>query len=296
MHTCGKEKTVMCLGFFDSLHLGHALVIEKAKEIAKEKNASITVFSFDGNLKKALFNIDEKVVLLSGERSLVLKEMGVENTYFMPVQKEYLSLSKTEFLDFLTKKFNVCAFVFGSDFRFGKNAEGNAEFIKEYSKDKEIAVEVLDILTIGGEKVSTTRVKELLSSGEIKKANELLGREFFISGNVYKDRGVGTKLGFPTANVEVSGDKIVLKTGVYSGKAIVRGKTYKALINYGYRPTFNQNALKLEVHLLDFNADVYGEHIKVLFSEFIRAEQKFSSASELVSQIKKDLEKVKTND
>ncbi len=297
MHTCGKiQKTVLCLGFFDSLHLGHVSVIEKAKEIAEEKNATPVVFSFSGNLKKALFSREEKVVLLPSERKKTLKGIGVTHTYFMPVTKKYLSLSKTEFLNFLMQKFNVCAFVFGKDFRFGKNAEGDAEYIKTYAKEKNVKVEVLDILNIGGKKISTTRIKELLKNGKIRLANKLLAKPYFISGRVFKDRGVGTKLGFPTANVKFSTEKAVLKTGVYKGYVKTGAKTYPALINYGYRPTFNQKTLTLEVHLIGFNGDLYKKNITVYFTDFIRKEQKFSSEEELISQIKKDLERIKSND
>ena len=291
-----RKKTVLCLGFFDSLHKGHLSVIEKAKEIAKNSGASVTVFSFSGNLKKVLYGKEERVVYLEKERLNLLKDMGIKNTYFMPVTKKYLSLSKNKFLDFLTKKFNISALVFGTDFRFGKNAEGDAEFIKQYAKDKNIKVAVLNLLSVNDKKVSTTLVKELLLGGEITAVNQLLGRKFSITGKVYKDRGVGTKIGFPTANVKYSYDKVSIKTGVYSGVAIVKGKEYKALINYGTRPTFGGNIPTLEVHLIDFSGNVYNKTITVFFNEFIRSEKKFSDVSELTSQIKKDLQRVIEND
>ncbi len=291
-----KNKTVLCLGFFDSLHFGHQKVIERAKLLAEKNGSSITVFSFNGNLKKALFGENEKVVLLPSERKRVLKSMGIKSTYFMPVTKKYLSLGKKEFLDLLTQKFSVSAFVFGEDFRFGKNAEGNASYALDYAREKNISVEIVPLENYNGEKISTTRVKDLLALGKIDLANELLGREYFISGKVFKDRGVGTKMGFPTANVDFSTDKATLKTGVYKGRVRLKNKTYSALINYGYRPTFNQNTLTLEVYLVNFNGNLYGRTITVFFEEFIREEKKFSNDKELVAQIEKDLKRVKTND
>ncbi len=291
-----KTKTVMCLGFFDSLHLGHISVIEKAKLLAEELGATVTVFSFNGNLKKALFSSEEKVVLLPSERKKTLYELGIDSTYFMPVSKKYLGLDRREFLDFLTQKFNVSAFVFGKDFRFGKGASGNGEYIREYATEKGISVRVVDTYLVDGEKVSTTRIKELLENGNVKKANELLDREYSISGKVFKDRGVGTKMGFPTANVKFSKEKAVVKKGVYYGAVKVRGKLYKALINYGTRPTFNENELTLEVFLIGFSGNLYDKTLTVYFKEYLREEVKFNSVEELSETIKKDLQRIKEYD
>lgn len=297
MHTLdNKTKTVMCLGFFDSLHLGHISVIQKAKTLANELGATVTVFSFNGNLKKALFSSEEKVVLLPSERKKALYELGIESTYFMPVSKKYLGLDKREFLDFLTQKFNVSAFVFGEDFRFGKGAVGNVDYIREYASEKGILVSVVDTYLVDNEKVSTTRIKELLENGKINTANELLGKDYFITGKVYKDRGVGTKMGFPTANVKFSKEKALVKKGVYYGTVKVRGKFYKALINYGTRPTFNENELTLEVFLIGFSGNLYDKSLTVYFKEYLREEVKFNDIKELSETIKKDLQRVKEYD
>lgn len=287
-----NDTFVVVLGFFDSMHKGHIKVINSAKNLAKKLGAVPLVCSFRGNLKKVTQKKSEKVVFTFSERKNLIKNLGIKNTLFLPVTKEILSLSKTEFLDLLTSKLKVKAFVSGEDFSFGYKREGNVEFLKSYSKDKNISVLTVKTHLNKGEKVSTKRIKELLFSGKIKTANALLYKPFFIMGKVYKDRGVGKTMGFPTINVKYSKEKAVLKKGVYYGIVRALNKDYKAVINYGTRPTFSENNLSLEAHLLDFDGDLYEKNVKITFVEFIRKEKKFASIEKLKEQIKKDVLKV----
>lgn len=288
-----KTKTVVALGYFDSVHKGHQKVMQTAGRYAKEQGASFCVITFDGNLKTALGFNEEKNVYTKSERERLIKSIGADTIYFAPVTKDFLSKSATEFLDFINQKFDIIAYVSGSDYRFGKNGEGNVEFLKSYAKSHSQTCITEELESEGGEKISTTRIKELLSNGKIEKANELLGRAFSVTGTVFSDRQVGRKLGFPTININVDSEKVKLYSGVYKGRVNIDNKEYKVIANYGARPTFNLSSSLVEAHILDFNGDLYEKEITVKFDKFIREIIKFESQEQLALQIKSDLSAVK---
>ena len=284
---------VLALGYFDSVHKGHIKVINKACAKAKELNAKTVVFTFSGNLRAFFKGEKEKFVYTPKERKEILLSLGADEVYFAPVNKTFLSKGKRAFLNYINSKFNVCAYVCGSDYTFGKNASGSVKFLEEYAKAKEQTLVRVPVLNMAGEKVSTSRIKERLISGDVKGANALLGRDYSLSGKVFKDRKVGTALGFPTANIKADKNKQTLKNGVYSGYAFVHGKKYKAVINYGARPTFSLSDVLIEAHLIDFSGNLYGKTLAVYFSDFIRDVKTFSSREELKKQIEKDVTKAK---
>lgn len=283
-----SKPIVLALGFFDSVHKGHQKVINKAFEIAREQGAEVSVFTFDGNLKKAVGNADEKCVFTSKERLEILKELGVKNVFFAPVDKAFLSMDKKEFLDFLNDKYNVVCYVSGKDYRFGKGGEGSVEYLLEYANSHNQNAYTVDTYTYNGKKISSTLIKEYIKQGDIERVNELLGREYSITGEVVKDRGVGSSMGFPTANIIIDEDRLVPKFAVYHGSVFIYGKEYGAIINLGSRPTFGLNNTVLEANLIDFNGDLYGEKITVKFKGFIREIQKFESVTDLKDQLVKD--------
>ena len=284
---------VIALGYFDSVHVGHRKVIEKGVNLSKQLNCKPVVFTFDGNLRSAIGKGDEKFVYTTSERKTIFQEMGVCNVFYAPVTKEFLGLSHGEFLQYVNQVFNVKGYVCGKDFRFGKGGEGNVDYLSEYAKSKGQRLEIADILMAGEKKVSTSLIKELLSSGDVASANKLLGKNYFITGNVFEDRKVGSKIGFPTVNIKIDKDKQCLKNGVYHGAILISGEWKKAVINYGARPTFDLNDKLIEAHVIDFNGDLYGENLTVRFDGFLREIQKFVSVEQLKNQLEKDVEKVK---
>ena len=283
-----KKPTVIALGYFDSVHLGHQKVIKKAKDIAKSGDMSLAIFTFSGNLKGAIGGGD-KCVFLTHERQKFLTSLGADDIYFAEPTKEFLATDRKDFLDDLNKKYNIRYYVSGDDYTFGAFGKGNTKYLTEYAKNNGQKHIIVDTLTFGKEKISTTLVKSLLSSGNVKGANTLLGREYSISGKVVKDRQVGTKLGFPTANIILDKDKFNLRTGVYAGKVILDNKEHYAIINYGARPTFDLEQKLMEVHILDFCGDLYDKEIEVLFLDFIREIKKFDSTNDLKAQLTADL-------
>ena len=283
-----KSKTVIALGYFDSVHTGHRKVILEALKLAKSQNATLTVFSFNGELK-GRFSDSRGYVYSPRERKQIFDSLGVDQVFFAPVTKSYLDKSKLAFLSDINSRLDICAYVCGSDYTFGKNASGNISFLKEYAKKLGQQVVCIELKAIGGEKVSTTKIKTLLGEGNIREANELLGSKYFITSTVIRGRGMGKKLQFPTANLVIDSNKCQLKEGVYSGEAIVDGTKYKAVINYGNCPTFNENKKILEAHILGLDCDVYGKEITVFFTRFLRNVVKFDSAEDLQNQIRKDI-------
>ncbi len=282
------KPTVIALGYFDSVHLGHQKVILKAKEIANTRNLSLVVFTFSGNLK-GVIDGDDKCVFLSHERQKFLTSLGADEIYFAEPTKEFLSTDRKDFLDDLNKKYNISHYVSGEDYSFGAFGKGDAKYLTEYAKNNKQEHIIVETLLVKKQKISTTLVKSLLENGNIKGANTLLGRNYSITGKVIKDRQVGTKLGFPTANIILDKDKFCLRDGVYAGKVVLENKEYYAIINYGARPTFDLEQKLLEVHIIDFCGDLYNKEIEVLFLDFIRDIKKFDSIDDLKAQLKADL-------
>ena len=288
-----KIKAVVALGYFDSVHEGHRAIIESAKEYAERKNATPVIVTFDGNLKAELKGEGIKVVYTTEERKEIYNSLGINEIYFAKVNKEFLFLSKTEFLDLINARYEVLAYFCGKDYRFGKGGEGQAKDVLEYAKARSQECFVYDIIERDGEKISTTLIKELLSNGEVERANSLLGRQYSISGIVFRDREVGRKIGFPTVNIKLESEKQRLKDGVYFGSVNIDGTKFKALINYGARPTYNLREKLVEAHIVGFNGELYGRKLTLKFNSFYRDIVKFNSENELVNQLEKDLEVIK---
>jgi riboflavin kinase/FMN adenylyltransferase len=227
----------------------------------------------------------------------ILNEDGKEifiNTMIDEIVKLTTSDNYTkDFLEFINQNYNICTYVCGKDYRFGKGGLGDVEFLTEYALKNGQTVFVQEDCIMDDKKVSTTLIKELLSNGEIEKANALLKTPYSYSSVVMDGRKVGSKLGFPTINLKVDGEKQRLKNGVYFGHVTIDNKEYKTVINYGNRPTYGLDEVLIEAHVIDFDGNLYGRNIRVEFLEFIRPEQKFASVEELTAQVLKDIEKAK---
>nr|MBO4518306.1 riboflavin biosynthesis protein RibF [Clostridia bacterium] len=291
----GKDltPTVVALGYFDSVHLGHRKVIESAMALAKELSAKTTVLTFDGNLRAALSRRADKCVYSVKERTAIFKEMGVSDVFVQSVDFNFLSIGKLAFLNLLNKKLNIKGYVCGKDYKFGKFAKGTTDDLIKYADANSQAVRIVDTFEEDGKKVSTSRIKILLSAGDIAGANLLLGRPFSITGKVVKDRGVGTTLGFPTANLKLDKHKQPLHEGVYAGHLFLDGVRFDAIINFGSRPTFGGTETVIEAHIADFNGDLYDKEITLFFDAYIREIRKFFSEEELKKQLNSDLLTIK---
>ena len=288
-----KKTVVIALGYFDSVHTGHRAVIAAACAFAEKCGCDAAVFTFKGNLKQKLFSDDEKSVFTISERKMYLRNLGIKEIYSAPVSAAFLGRTPEAFLDFLNKKYIVKGYVCGEDYRFGKNGAGDIGFLKSYAAAHGQTVIIADTLEKDGARVSTTRIKLLLASGEIEKANALIGAAYCVTGIVFEDRKLGGKIGFPTVNIKIPPEKFNLKDGVYGGHIYLRGKFYRCIINYGARPTFDLTGKLIEAHIADFAGDLYGRKITLYFDFYIRGIQKFSGAEELKKRLELDLKTVK---
>ena len=273
--------SVMLLGGFDGLHAGHKKLVERAKDFALPIGIMTIV---GGKEEKSLFTLKE--------REEIFKSAGVDFAFELPFQ-EIKNLSPEQFSNLLLEEFSPVAFVCGDDFRFGKNACGSAQMLKDAGQ---VRVEIEKLITVNGEKISSRNIKTLVLAGEIEKANELLGEAFFLIGTVVKDRGVGRTLGFPTANVEYPKKKYPIKQGVYETRVALDGKEYKAITNYGNRPTFENDAVITETYIDGFDGELYGKELKIRFVRYLRDIKKFENVEALQAQLKEDIRRVREND
>lgn len=276
-----NDGCVMLLGGFDGLHVGHKKLLERAKTFG----LPIGIMTISGGK-------GERNLFTEKEREHIFRNSGIDFSFILPFA-EIKDMSPLDFVSLLQTQFHVQAFVCGTDFRFGKQAQGTPKILKDATQ---VCVEVENLLQIDGEKASASIVKTALQDGNVEKAERVLGERFFLLGEVEKGRSIGKTLGFPTANVAYPQEKIALKQGVYQTEILVDGKQYKGITNYGARPTFNNEQVLTETYLDAFDGDLYGKTIEIRFVRFIRDVQKFPSVQALQVQLQKDIRSVRTND
>lgn len=275
---CGS---VMLLGGFDGLHVGHRLLLARAKSFGLPVGVMTIVGGKEG---QSLFTF--------AEREHIFKESGVDFVFELPFD-EIKDLTPTAFLQKLTEAFAPKLFVCGEDFRFGKGAAGTPSMLETATR---VRAEILPLVERDGEKISSRSIKALLANGRIKEANELLQEPYFLLGEVVPDRRIGRTIGFPTANVPYPKEKFSLKLGVYETRATVGGVSYKGITNYGARPTFHNDEVLTETYLDGFDGDLYGKEIKVEFIRYLRDIRKFESVEGLKAQLTEDVRRIRTND
>ncbi len=275
-----KGGVAMLLGGFDGLHLGHRQLLSRAKKSGLPVGAMTIIDGKEGSL------------FTTAEREDIFRRAGVDFLFELPF-REIINKSSSEFLQLLEDKFQPKLYVCGEDFRFGTGASGTPKMIKERGQ---VCVECMPLLEMYGEKVSSRTVKKLLTEGNIPNANVLLGEEFFLIGEVKKDRQIGRTIGFPTANIFYPQEKFPLKEGVYETVTLVDGKEYRGITNYGARPTFCNDVVCTETYLDGFEGDLYGRTLRVRFVRYLREITKFDSAQALSAQLQADIRRVRTND
>ena len=284
--------SIILIGNFDGLHLGHQKLFQLAQSYKKKYNLKIGVVNFDPMPKMffnkklinfRLTNIDQKIKLLS-----ILK------VDFVITKKFDKKFSKTKALNFineiLSKKLSSKFIFVSNNFRFGNKREGNVNLLKKYQKSFNYKVVKPEPLIKNKKTVSSSLIRNLLERGFLNQANNLLNRNWTIQGVVKKGRQLGKKIGFPTCNIDIQ-DYVLAKPGVYAVKVLRKNskKYLKGIANLGYRPTFNQKKLLLEVHLFNFSGNLYNKLLSVEFLKFIRKEKKFKNVNQLKAQIKSDL-------
>ena len=277
---------VTCIGAFDGLHKGHLELIKKTKDV--NNNFQIVTFS---EIPKIYFNNDLKPLLDNEKRINIFKKFKPTNLIYLKFN-EINKLSSEEFLNVLKDNLKTKKIVVGKDFKFGKNRSGDVNNIINYF-GKENVILLSDYL-IDNEKVSSTKIREYLDLGNIEKANKFLGRNYELSGLVVKGLKLGSKIGFPTANLKLHYDLYLPKFGVYGISCNIDNKSYEGILNIGITPTvIDRIKPKIEAHIFNFDKNIYNQHLDIQINQFIRDEIKFKSIDELIKQINIDISTVK---
>jgi riboflavin kinase/FMN adenylyltransferase len=284
------------VGTFDGVHLGHQKIIARMIDLAKKTNGESVIFTFNPHPRKVVSPDERNLRLLTtlDEKIALFEQSGIDHLIIYPFTAEFAGLTYEEFVEqILVGQIHTKLLVVGYDHKFGKDRQGGFEFLKECADRHEFQIEKLDVLLLNESNVSSTRIREAIQHGDMETANSFLGYPFSLHGTVVEGQKIGRQIQFPTANIEASDpDKIVPGYGVYAVQAKVQNKTYAGMLNIGSRPTINNNAdhRSIEVHLLDFDSDIYGEFIEVNFFKKLREEQKFSSLDTLKTQLSLDKE------
>ncbi|TSI11363.1 riboflavin biosynthesis protein RibF [Lysinibacillus sp. BW-2-10] len=282
----------LAVGFFDGVHKGHQAVIKAAMEKAQELNIESAVMTFDPHPSIVLGGRKEQIFYITPlqQKIAILEGLGVENVFVVNFTSDFAKLSPEEFIQYFIRDLNVKHVTAGFDFSFGKFGQGNMDTMKELSNG-DYGVTVIDKQADDVEKISSTRIREYLKAGDMEGAAKLLGRAFKVPGIVIQGDKRGRTIGFPTANIQPHEGSFIPRTGVYAVRLKVQNKWYNGVCNVGYRPTFknpDDKQLSIEVHILDFNKNIYGEDVTIGWEKHLRNEQKFDGIESLKAQIEKD--------
>ena len=288
------KNAVITIGNFDGVHIGHQALFHEVIEKADTIDGTSIAMTFDPHPIRVLKqNGDPPLITLYEQKVELIERTGIDVLICVPFTKAFASISADEFIrNLLVEKIGMKAIVVGEDYSFGKDREGNPDMLRAYALDCGFEVIVADWIKAAKgvtDRISSTRIRELVTDGNMAEAEKMLGRHYQIRGRVVtgRDRG-GKVLGIPTANINLQ-DELCPKTGIYAVTVECGGNRFDGVANIGYSPTFEDHEFTVEVHILDFNANIYGERIRVNFIQRIRDEKKFSAISELIEQIKKDI-------
>ncbi len=276
------------IGNFDGMHIGHIKLIKKTIELAKETCTLPVVLTFSP-MPEEYFKSEGFFRLMSNsEKISFFKDCGVMETILIPFNQKFSMMDEKSFIDdILIKKLNAKNIIVGNDFRFGHKRMGNIELLKSYGGNQGIEVRTINLVEVSGEKISSTNIRKLLISGKILEANTHLKKPFALEGMIVHGEKLGRELGYPTANIEIY--KSYPINGIFLVEVLYKNnKKLYGLASIGNKPTFSGINDLLEVFIFDFNLDIYGETIKIIFLEKIRDQVKFNSKEELIDQMKND--------
>ncbi len=276
---------LLVLGCFDAIHIGHQELLKKAKLQAKINGLDLGVMMFaEGKGGRQVFTFEERLAMLA--------PYNVKFAFRIDYTEDFKKTTAQQFLSNIEEHINIKGYMSGKDFRFGAGAKGKSSTLKNFAEDEDNGVWYMSVkdVTADGEKVSTTLIKQYIEEGKIQKAEQLLGRKYFVTGKVCEGHGRGAKLvGFPTANIMYPENKVLVAPGVYGVEAEIDGTVYKGVANCGARPTFGEDAYVMEAYFEGLSEDLYGKEITVKFLNYIRGIKKFESAEELSEQIAHDV-------
>ena len=294
------QNPVVTIGTFDGVHLGHQKILQTLRDEAKSVQGESVLLTFYPHPRMVLFPESHGMKLLQTQVEKIekLEKNGLQNIVIYPFSFEFSRLTALEFVrDILVNKLHVRKIVIGYDHQFGKNREGSIAYLKDIAETYEFEVIEIPAQDIDEVNVSSTKIREALLQGDVQRANMFLGEPYQLSGTVIRGRALGRTIGFPTAHIEVNSNiKLIPGIGVYAVEVLIDGQVYRGMLNIGLRPTVvSTDVVNLEVHILDFQQDIYDKNITVRFIERVRDEQKFESVEALKEQLKNDEKVVRTS-
>lgn len=296
LNTVEKEaNSALTVGTFDGIHRGHQFIIEELKNIARTRSLQSTLVTFRPHPQLVLRpeNKPRLQILTTIEEKIdLLRNLGLDRVVIINFDHEFSRISSVDFVrNILFDKIGFNEIVIGHDHAFGRDREGNIETLQKMAEELNFGVKKLPAFQLDQEKISSTAIRHLLWEGRVKEASRALGRNYALSGKVVKGEGRGKSLNFPTANISPdSEDKLIPQNGVYAVYVWLRSEKLPGMLNIGVRPTFESGERTIEVHILNFDREIYGENLKIEFVERIRNEMQFSGPQELVKQLEADRE------
>ena len=291
-----NSKSILTIGTFDGVHLGHQKIITSLVTKAQKQGLHANILTFFPHPRMVLQKESNlKLIDTLEEKQNLLSELGIDNLIIQPFSKEFSKLTAIEFTrDVLVSELGMSALMIGYDHRFGKNREASVEDLITYGQSYNFEVTVIPAQDISSITVSSTKIRDAIKISNFKKVNQFLGRPYELNGKVIKGNGVGRTIKYPTANIEIKEIyKLIPPKGVYLVKIYLGKNEFSGMMNIGNRPTINGLNQTIEVYIFDFDKDIYGKNLKVCFLKKIRKEKKFDSLPSLKSQLKKDEENCK---
>lgn len=282
-----KEKTIYALGFFDGVHIGHQALLLACRHLAAQQGCKAGVVTFTSHPDALVSGNAPALLNTIEDRQRILHGYGMDAVLVLPFDREIMTTHWASFLRQLVEA-GAAGFVCGDDFRFGSGGLGTPKKLAAFCNKQGLPYAVVSQQELDGIRVSSTHIRDLLEKGEMAAANRFLGHPHFLSGKVTEGKKLGRTIGIPTANLQIPEGVICPKKGVYACRVIVEGQTYPAVTNIGCRPTVGGENITVEPWILDFDGDLYGKHITLLFYHFLREEKKFDSLEELKAQIHLD--------
>jgi riboflavin kinase/FMN adenylyltransferase len=288
------KNPVVTIGTFDGVHLGHRKIISRLHELAASVDGESVIFTFDPHPRKVVAPQETNLRLLTSldEKIALFEQSGIDHLVVYPFTPEFAQLTYEEFVEqILVGQIHTKSLVVGYDHKFGKGRQGDFDLLKSCASRLGFQIEKLDVLLMNESHISSTKIREAIQTGDFETANAFLGYHFSLNGTVVEGQKIGRTINYPTANIDTSDpDKIIPGYGVYAVVVTVRNQDYWGMLNIGSRPTVNHNAdhRTVEVNLFDFDNDIYGESIKVVFYHKLRDEQKFASLDALKAQLAQD--------
>lgn len=288
--------TCVTIGNFDGVHKGHQTLMKKAIEHSKMNNLKSVVFTFSNHPVNYFIPDHVKNIMTGEEKRRILENLGVDILVNIPFGVEMTNISADDYVNkILVEKLHIKKLIVGHDFTFARNREGTTEKLIGLGKKYRFDVEIVSPVLIDERRVSSTDIRKLISEGKVEEVSDLLGRRFSVEGIVVKSRQIGRTIGFPTANLDISNDMVIPQIGIYATVVYLGDRVLLGATSIGTNPTVEGKGITVETYILDFDEDIYGEHMRIEFTERFRDEIKFENIEGLKLQLQKDVKYVRSN-